>query len=255
MTRRFWLSGFVVCFLAMCLLVPYDVSAYSVEVYKSAYPGLPINYWSSGKYYEGEFDINSQLDLSKYKINSGTVTFFLSDDYYDPYTTFINSYAEFDKVNKIIYYYTVNYKAYEQEQTRIELGSGVDVQLIDSWSTDVSNVRPMIYKGSKSEYVSVDGVTEKYTVKYYTTDTIWYQESKWNIITSLDEQKLLDLSTDGKLSYGVYALYKDMMYDGAKLTMEVTPISAPIPEPSTFILLGAGITGIGYYARRNRKSR
>ena len=48
---------------------------------------------------------------------------------------------------------------------------------------------------------------------------------------------------------GFYGAWGSTQFD----SFSITAAAAPVPEPSTFLLLGGGLAGLAFYARRRRK--
>jgi hypothetical protein len=61
---------------------------------------------------------------------------------------------------------------------------------------------------------------------------------------------LFDLNTAGNFDVTISSWLGDFMADSSTLTAYGCEGSAPVPEPSTMLMLGAGLLGLGLYGRR-----
>ena len=60
----------------------------------------------------------------------------------------------------------------------------------------------------------------------------------------------LDLFADGKFGVGISPLFGDFVLASSSLTAYGDNGSAPVPEPGTMMLLGAGLLGLAVYGKR-----
>lgn len=58
-----------------------------------------------------------------------------------------------------------------------------------------------------------------------------------------------ELNDESKKIFG----WEGSVSDGANISMNASDV-APVPEPSTFLLLGSGLAGLGFFARKRKKA-
>ena len=61
--------------------------------------------------------------------------------------------------------------------------------------------------------------------------------------------------TDGEFSVALVSLWGDFYIDSSELVVTYDANSAPVPEPATMLLLGAGMVGLAGYSRRRKSAR
>jgi len=133
--------------------------------------------------------------------------------------------------------------------------SSADKLYINLYDTTSSSAKNTVSTSSDSND-SVNYFATKSAAYYLTTASggTYYPNHAGTLAYTFDANALAALIADIKDSYFGFAFDPDCHWDDSKITFSFTTAAAPVPEPSTFILFGAGIAGAALLRRRNRKA-
>ncbi|QEM68561.1 PEP-CTERM sorting domain-containing protein [Geobacter sp. FeAm09] len=82
----------------------------------------------------------------------------------------------------------------------------------------------------------------------------YYPGHSGTLTVTFDASALAALTADLKDGYFGFAFDPDCHWYDSSMAFTYTTATAPVPEPSTVILLGAGMAGVALLRRRNRKA-
>ncbi len=94
------------------------------------------------------------------------------------------------------------------------------------------------------EFARLDIDTKRY---FWEVDSGNISFNVTSLVSSLSNRSIFEATLTAKW-------WGDFYFDGATLSVEATGVSAS-PEPSTIMLMGAGILGLAAYGRRRYKAR
>ncbi len=85
---------------------------------------------------------------------------------------------------------------------------------------------------------------------YLVSDGIRYETPELALANALSTS--FTLLSESYVNFYIYDInYRDNI---GGMTLSVEKETAPVPEPSTILLLGSGLVGLGFYARKRKKA-
>ena len=175
--------------------------------------------------------------------------------------------------------YTPNFSDYAFPGTQYEVDAAANTYFYTNYGITIDHM--YLYKDGRDTFdgigVANGNLTELYnpatgrinfidTTTYVTFEWLALQSTTYSAFNSSDSLLATMTVNDatgtntflGDISYltvsgiGGFSTVSGLTYDYDGTTDGRNDDTAPVPEPSTFLLLGAGLAGIGYLRRRGR---
>jgi hypothetical protein len=201
----------------------------------------------------GRFDIRSKIksfragSTDRY-FNRGTLHFAFTDDNDLTGAGYFHSRWERKLIGNIFHYERRQYNIFRDpfELIQIKALGKTAYKYTEFYKAKEKSDLP----DKMMNYDSWGPFDASYRTEFYNSVIGWGGDMTYSM--ALDDYWLTQISTTGILPYDLRAVMGDMILRTAVLELEANPQAAPVPEPSTFLLIltSAGLVGGGSKLRK-----
>lgn len=242
--------------LLFVLLIFEVANAQFIDVFDSI--GYKYMNQNSG-YVVGQFDISSYLPQdgsysTPYQINSAKVVLTFQDipewSYSETYRvhnllSYTNSSGRYIEIHdNFIYTHYFSERELAYLQVQWELDPVLNVLAYSSNQVFTGLTETIIEYNDQNKTVFVND----YNYKVYDGFS-----GPFTVEQSLGEWAISKLSETGMIGFSTWAYVGEMVLLEGVLTIDIAN-TTPVPEPSTLLLLGGGLTGLAWYGRKQKRS-